>query len=178
MALAPEQQESTPGIITAQVRALFLHGPHPTRPGDAKPTPMIAVEQVEAVLGKGLRGDRRYLGATRRDASENMRQVSLIDEATLMRHEARFGAVPWELVKSQIVLAGDLRLPDLIGHSLVFGEGEDAAVLQLTIPRCPCFAMDLIASGLREAMEGGEQGALARVVTGGLIVVGQPVTVR
>jgi RimJ/RimL family protein N-acetyltransferase len=178
MALAPERLEGTSEVLTTQVRALFLHGPHPTKPGDAAPTPMIAVERVEAVAGKGLRGDRRYLRATRRDGSENVRQVSLIDEGTLRRHEARFGPIPRELVKSQVVLAGDLRLPDLIGQRLIFGEGPEAAVLQLTILRLPCFAMDLIAPGLREAMENGEQGALARVLTAGVIAVGQPVSVR
>lgn len=178
MALAPERLEHTPVIITTEVRALFLHGPHPTKQGDATPTPMTAVTRVEAVAGRGLRGDRRYLRATRRDGSENLRQVSLIDEATLQRHVARFGPIPWELVKSQIVLAGDLRLPDLLDRTLVFGEGAAAAVLQFTIPRRPCFAMDLIVPGLRAAMEDGEQGALARVVTGGLIAVGQPVAVR
>ncbi|HWE61497.1 MAG TPA: hypothetical protein VHB98_07285 [Chloroflexota bacterium] len=176
MALAPDRMEHTAGLITTQVCALFLHGPSPTRQGDSKPTPMIAVSHVEAVAGKGLRGDRRYLHATRRDGKENLRQVSLIDEATLRRHEAQFGPVPWELVKSQIVLAGAVPLCDLLGRSLVFGDGDAGAILQLTIERRPCFAMDLIASGLRAAMEHGAQGALARVVRGGLIAVGQTIT--
>lgn len=178
MALAPERLERTPALIATRVHALFLHGPHPTRPGDVSPTPMIAIERVEVVAGKGLRGDRRFLRATRRDGSENLRQVSLIDEGTLARHEARFGPIPRELVKSQIVLAGELRLSDLTGQRITFGEGAEAAVLQLTIPRQPCFAMDLIAPGLRAAMEDGEQGALARVIAGGVIAVGQAVTVR
>jgi MOSC domain-containing protein YiiM len=37
--------------------------------------------------------------------------------------------------------------------------------------------MDLIRPGLKTAMEGGEQGALARVIRGGPIEVGMPVIV-
>jgi hypothetical protein len=161
--------------LVTSVVALYLHGLRATMEGDTAPTPMITVAQVTALAGNGLAGDTRYLRATRRDGRENLRQVSLIDEGTLARHAARFGAFPWEYVKSQIVLAGDLRLPDQLGWRLVFGEGEAAAVLQLTIRRDPCGAMDLIVPGLREAMELGEQGALARVLQGGLIAVGQQV---
>lgn len=178
MTTAAERVDAAPRTITTTVAALFLHGPHPSEQGDPAPTPMRAVREAEAVAARGLRGDTRYFRGTRRDGGENLRQVSLIDEGTLARHEERFGPIPWETVKSQIVLAGDLRLPDLLGRQIVFGEGEDAAILELTIPRQPCYAMDLIVPGLREAMKEGEQGALARVVRGGPIHVGQAVTVR
>jgi MOSC domain-containing protein YiiM len=69
-------------------------------------------------------------------------------------------------------------LPDLLGREVVIGEGDDAVVLELTIKREPCEAMDLIAPRLREAMKDGEQGALARVVRGGWIEAGQKVTIR
>jgi hypothetical protein len=178
MSTTAERLDPAPqSVTTTTVRALFLHGPRPSREGDTAPTPMIAVQKTEAVTGTGLRGDTRYFTATRRNGQENLRQVSLIDEGTLARHAARFGSVPWEEVKSQIVLAGDLRLPDLLGRRLIFGEGEDAAILELTIRRNPCFAMDLIAPGLRTAMMSGQQGALARVVRGGPIRIGQKVIV-
>ncbi|GAC1430590.1 MAG: hypothetical protein NVSMB65_04060 [Chloroflexota bacterium] len=160
-------------VVTTRVRALFLHGPTGFGDHDTAPIPMIAVQSVEAVAGRGLRGDTRFFGATRRDGRENLRQVSLIDEGTVARHEERFGPIPLEVVKAQIVLAGDLRLSDLIGGRLVFGEGDEAAILELTIPRYPCRAMEAIAPGLEEAMKNGEQGALARVRRGGLIRVGQ-----
>ena len=178
MSIATAPLTTPDGTLTTTVQAIYLHGPRPTKQGDVEPTPMIAVAEVEALAGRGLRGDTRYLRATRRDGSENLRQVSLIDAGTLARHEARFGTLAWELVKSQIVLAGDLRLPDLLGRRLVFGEGDEAAILELTIKRDPCFAMDLIHTGLREAMRDGEQGALARVLHGGPIRVGMALTVR
>ena len=51
------------------------------------------------------------------------------------------------------------------------------ANVTIAIPRDPCFAMDLIAPGVREAMQGGHQGALARVTSSGIIAAGMAVTV-
>jgi hypothetical protein len=177
MIITEAPTEAQAQTLTTSVLALYLHGPRPTLEGDTAPTPMRVVTQVEAITGKGLAGDTRYLRATRRDGRENLRQVSLIDEGTLARHAERFGPFAWELVKSQLVLAGDLRLPDRLSWRLIFGGGAEATVLQITIRRDPCGAMDLIALGLREAMLDGEQGALARVVRGGRIMVGQRVTI-
>ena len=175
MSSATESRAPATGVLTTTVQALYLHGPRPSRPDDLDPTPMVAVARTMALTGLGLEGDERYLNPTRKNGSENLRQVSLIDAGTLGRHEARFGPFPWEFVKSQIVLAGSLRLPDLLGRRLVFGEGEEAAILELTIHRQPCYAMDLIHPGLKTAMEHGEQGALARVVRGGELRVGMTV---
>jgi hypothetical protein len=173
-ALAP--LENAPVLATTQLRALYVHGPHPSREGDTRPTPMIAIQETEVLPGRGLQRDARYLHPVRHDGSESKRQVSLIDEGTLERHRSRFGTFPWEAVKSQIVLVGEVHLPDFLNHYLVFGDGADAVVLQLTILRRPCFEMDLIVLGLRAAMEHGEQGALARAVQGGRLLVGQQVT--
>jgi hypothetical protein len=135
---------------------------------------MLAMPRVDAVEGYGLRQDTRYfhLGDPGRDRS---RQVSLIDEGTIQRHELRFGPIERSLVKAQIILAGDIYLPDLVGSVLSFEEGAE---LTLSVERKPCFAMDLIAPGLREAMEPRQQGVLAQVTRGGVIVVGQRVLVR
>jgi hypothetical protein len=178
MAISSHKLETTPQTITTTVTALYLHGPRQTMPGDVAPTPMIAIQEVAALAGVGLQGEAtRHLRDRLPDGRESKRQVSLIDEATLARHYERFGDFPEEFVKAQVVLAGDVHLPDLLDRELMFGESEDAAILQLTIRRDPCEAMDLITSGLREAMKNGEQGALARVVRGGRIAVGQTVTV-
>jgi len=178
MSSATEARTQPIEVITTTVQALFLHGPRPSEPDDAMPTPMIAVARTTALTGLGLEGDDRYLSAARRNGSENLRQVSLIDAGTIGRHIERFGSFPVEYVKSQIVLAGAIRLADYLGCQVIFGEGAEATILELTIPRKPCFAMDLIHPGLKAAMENGEQGALARVARGGEISVGMAVTVR
>lgn len=177
MSSATEPRIKATEVITTSVRALFLHGPRPSEPSDSAPTPMIAVARTMALTELGLEGDDRYLNATRKNGSENLRQVSLIDEGTLARLIARFGPFRLEFVKSQIVLAGEIRLSDYLGHRIRFGAGEGAANLELTIHRQPCYAMDLIRPGLKAAMADGEQGALARVLRGGPIEVGMPVTV-
>jgi hypothetical protein len=164
--------------MATTVVALFLHGPRASMPGDSEPTPMIAVQEVDAVAAVGLQGEPPRHVRHQPDGRESKRQVSLIDEGTLKRHHERFGQFPVEFVKSQVVLAGDVPLPALLGRALVFGTGDDAAILELTIRRDPCEEMELIAPGLREAMKNGEQGALARVVRGGRIAIGQTVTVR
>lgn len=173
----PQETLAYPATFTTLVSALFLHSPRGAQRDDTTPIAMIPVPHVEAVTATGLRGDKRFFHKTRRDGRENLRQVSLIDEGTLERLRERCGPVPTEMVKSQIVLAGSVRLTDLLGRTLTFGPGEEAPVLQLTIKRDPCYIMDIITPGLQKAMENGEQGALARVVRGGLIMVGQSVTI-
>ena len=159
--------------MTATVSALFIHGPQSSLPKDPGPTAMIALDAVHAVEGMGLQEDRRYFRRPP-DAHERKRQVSLIDEGTLLRLENRFGLIPRAFVKSQIVLAGDLFLPDMIGTVLRFTSGAE---LTVAVYRKPCFAMDLISPGLREAMEDGRQGALAKVRVSGVIALGDAVEV-
>lgn len=160
-------------MIQTSVAALFIHGDRSSRPEDTAPTPMLSLTEVEAVDGCGLRQDRRYFTAGD-PGRERVRQVSLIDEGTIQRHEAKFGPIPWNTIKAQIVLSGDVHLSDLVGATITF---ESGAELTISRHRDPCFAMDLIATGLREAMQNGEQGALARVTATGIIAVGMAATV-
>lgn len=159
--------------LSTTVGAIYVHGDRSARPEDTGPLPMLAQERVEAVADWGLRQDRRYFHQPV-EGQIRKRQVSVIDEATIRRHEEVFGPIAWNLIKSQIVLRGEAPLPDLVGAVLRFGGGAE---LTITIPREPCFAMDLIAPGLREAMKHGRQGALARVTGSGFIAVGDEVTV-
>lgn len=156
------------------VVGLYVHGERGTTPADERPCPMLVISQVDAVKGWGLRQDARYFrpgdpGRVRR------RQVSLIDEATLWRHEATFGPLDRALIKAQIILEGDVPLPSLTGSRLLF---EGGAELTLTQPRKPCYAMDLIVGGLQNAMRDGRQGALAMVTDSGPISVGQKIAVQ
>lgn len=161
-------------VLETTVVALYIHGDRSSQPEDTKPTPMLSTHEVEAVEGKGLRQDLRYFRRGDPDRGRP-RQVSLIDEGTIRRHEAVFGPIDRALVKSQVVLSGDLRMPDMLGATLAF---EGGAEVTLSLPRKPCFAMDLIAPGLKEAMSDGNQGALARVTRTGVIRVGQRVFLR
>jgi hypothetical protein len=159
--------------METRVTALYTHGRRSTRPEDEGPTAMVPHEAVEAVEGMGLREDTRYFRLPP-DAHERKRQVSLIDEGTIWRLESRFGPISREFIKAQIVLEGDVHLSSLIGSTLRFAGGAE---LTLALTRKPCYAMDLIAAGMREAMEDGMQGALAKVATTGRIAVGDAVSV-
>lgn len=160
--------------MQSRVVNLYVHSSRSSRPEDDKPTAMIPIDAVEAVQETGLREDSRYFRKPPEEY-ERKRQISLIDKGTLWRLEKQFETIPREFVKAQIVLEGDVFLPDLVGSQLVF-DGE--AELTISMPRKPCFAMDLIATGVRNAMENGQQGALARVTASGRIVVGSRVDVR
>src|SRR5690348_5659391 len=98
--------------IRTSVAALFTHGDRSSRPEDSGPTPMLSTERFEAVTGRGIRQDRRFF----RPADigrDRKRQVSLIDEGTIKRHEARFGPIERRFIKAQIILEGDVHLSDL-----------------------------------------------------------------
>ena len=161
-------------IVHTTIVALYVHGERSSRPEDTEPTPMLSIERAESVPERGIRQDRRFFrpadpGRVRK------RQVSLIDEGTIRRHEARFGPFDWRFVKSQIVLSGDVRLSEMIGAVIEFDGGPEMVI---ALEREPCYAMDLIAPGLKNAMEDGEQGVLAMVTRGGELYRGQSVTIR
>ncbi|MGH2443478.1 MAG: hypothetical protein ACRDFX_09980 [Chloroflexota bacterium] len=160
--------------IETTVAAIYIHGDRKSLPVDTDPTPMLSMPQVNAHKGRGLMEDKRYF-RPRVEGLIRRRQVSLIDEATIQRHERVFGPIAWNLVKSQIILAGEVPLSQYLGATLSFEDGPD---LLLSLEREPCYAMDLIHHGLREAMKGGLQGALALVTSDGPIKVDQRVLVR
>ena len=162
------------GIFDTRVAGLYVHGDRSTRQGDTEPTPMVAMPRVDAVEDTGLRQDRRYFRPAD-PGRERKRQVSLIDEGTIWRLEAEFGLIDRSLIKAQIVLEGEIYLPHLIEAKLIF---EGGAELTLSLVRKPCFAMDLIQPGLREAMEAEQQGALARVTRSGPISMGDRISIR
>src|SRR5437868_11516730 len=138
-------------LIHASVAELFIHGDRSSRPQDIGPTPMLSMQRVEAVAGRGIRQDERFF----RPADigrDRKRQVSLIDEGTIGRLEAQFGPIDRRFIKAQIVLSGDVRLPDFLGWVL---ELQDGPQLALALERDPCYAMDLISAGMKDAMEGG-----------------------
>jgi hypothetical protein len=157
----------------SRVAALFIHGDRSSRPEDGKPTPMLALDRFEVVQGQGIREDRRYFRHSD-PGRDRKRQISLIDEGTILRHQEAFGEIAWNTIKAQIVLAGDVYLPGLVGNVL---ELENGSAIEISVMREPCFAMDFIREGLRDAMRQGNQGAMAKVLRGGWVNVGERIRI-
>ena len=147
--------------MAGRVASLHLHA----GPGE----PLVAVEAVFAEAGLGLRGSRKY--GRKPDGTESKRQVSLIEREVLAQHARALGCViPPGAARSNVETVG-VDLVPLVGRRLMIGEAE----IEVTLARTPCEAMDLVAPGLQEAMRGGRQGVLARVVRSGLIRVGDAI---
>ncbi len=126
--------------------------------------PMRFVERASFVAGYGIEGDSHASSSGPRSA----RQVLLMDEETLVALGLEHGAVRENITTSGLDL-GALRK----GQRLTAGDG---VVLEITGPCTPCSRMDEVRPGLRAALEG-RRGVLARVVQGGSIRTGDPVSV-
>ena len=135
---------------------------HPAKSGE----PLLTVEAVNLVEGKGIVEDTRFFQRTPR------RQVTLIEREQLAAHADALGIgeIAPGAARSNIETTG-IDLQRLLGRRVRIGE----VVLELYKPRTPCYKMDLIGYGLRELMENGKQGVLAQVVKGGAIRVGDAV---
>lgn len=126
----------------------------------------VPVEQVQLVAGRGIRGDRK--------AGHNpKRQLNLMSFETLetLRGEG-FMTQPGEMGE-QIVLRGldVMSLPR--GAQLQLG---DSAIIEITMPRTPCDWFELIQQHPKESVIG-RVGVLARVLTDGVVRVGDTVRV-
>lgn len=124
-----------------------------------------AVEQVEAVAGKGLVGDR-YFGTTR--------QVTLVCRGELEKAAADLGVdgIPHGATRRNITVDLDT-LPRTHGTSIRLGEVE----LAVWRDCAPCEQMETaVGTGARAALRD-RAGVSATVVTGGTIRVGDPVRV-
>lgn len=137
--------------------------------------PLRAVESVEAVTDKGLRGDARYFGRrSRSTGGPSRRQVTLIGREVLERHADVLGipAIPPGVARSNIETLG-VGWEGLVGKRVAVGD----AVLEVVEHRTPCEQMEAIAPGLRALMEAPHQGVIARVVQDGWIRLGDAVKV-
>jgi MOSC domain-containing protein YiiM len=121
--------------------------------------PMEEVCEVTAVDGQGLRGDSNY--------GRSKRQVLLIEQETL----GEFGLVTGQL-KENAVVSGVVLAGLVPGSQIQAGE----VVLEVTGDCAPCQYIEDLRPGLREAITG-RRGTLCRVVTGGLMRVGDQVDV-
>ena len=126
---------------------------------EAHKAPMVPVQTAEAITLKGLKGDVAF--------GKNRRQVLLIEQEALDEFDLEPGIIRENGVTAGIVLAG---LPK--GSTVQLG----SVVLEVTMDCDPCPFMETIREGLEKAMDG-RRGTLFRVLEGGTMTVGDPVSV-
>jgi len=123
---------------------------------------MQLVPRANLVEGLGIEGDKHAAAASKR-------QVLLADKEAL----DAVGVLPGT-IKENITVEGVnvMQLP--AGTMVRLGR---SAVLEITAVCEPCFRMDEIRDGLKQELEG-RRGMVSRVVQGGIISVGDPITVE
>ena len=152
-------------------RVLSLHL-HPEKAGD----PLRAVEQIEVVEQKGIRGNGRYFGRHSRSTGEpSKRQVTLMEREQIAGHAATLGLekIAPGAVRSNIETSG-VNLVELLGREVRVG----TATLLFYEARTPCEKMNRLCEGLRALMENNKQGVLAQVIHGGGIRVGDEIVME
>jgi len=123
---------------------------------------MQLVRSANVIEGLGLEGDKHASAASKR-------QVLLADKEAL----DAVGVLPGT-IKENVTLEGVDVMQLSAGSRLRLGR---SAVLEITAICEPCFRMDEIREGLQQELEG-RRGMVARVVQGGIINVGDPITVE
>jgi MOSC domain-containing protein YiiM len=130
--------------------------------------PMRPVQQVVAVAGRGLEGDRYFQPA---DGGEPDREITLIESEAITAAASESGVdIRPEDARRNVVTEG-VRLDELVGETFRVGEVEVEAIE----PNPPCNHLQQLAGKplLRPlARRGGVRG---RIVTGGTIEVGAPI---
>ena len=123
---------------------------------------MQLVRSANVIEGLGLEGDKHASAASKR-------QVLLADKEAL----DAVGVLPGT-IKENVTVEGVDVMQLSAGSRVRLGR---SAVLEITAICEPCFRMDEIREGLQQELEG-RRGMVARVVQGGIINVGDPITVE
>ena len=127
--------------------------------------PMKEVDRARVITGQGIEGDRHL----KEDGSRSRRQILLMDRETLGDFSLDDG-----IIRENITVLG------MDFASLEAGDrvsiGEDV-VLEITGECEPCARMDEIRSGLQHELDG-RRGMLAYAENGGLISVGDVISVK
>jgi len=123
---------------------------------------MTLVRSATVIEGLGIEGDKHASAASKR-------QVLLADKEAL----DAVGVLPGTIKENVTVEGVDvMRLPS--GSLVRLGR---SVVLEITAVCEPCFRMDEIRDGLKQELEG-KRGMVSRVVRGGVINIGDPITVE
>jgi MOSC domain-containing protein YiiM len=134
--------------------------------------PIVARDEVKAVAGRGLEGDRNFHAGDDDAGHDPADEITLIEAEGLDRARAEHGLdlAPGEHRRNVVVEGLDLLA--LVGRTVQVGQAE--VVVLADNPGCR-HLQDLLGKpvlrGLRR--HGGVRG---QIVTGGLIRVGDPVT--
>lgn len=121
--------------------------------------PLVAVERVNALLERGLEGDRHLKAG-------GHRTVLLMEQEVLDRFGLTAGAV-----REQVTVRGLALMSLADGSRLRIG----TATLEVAGPCAPCARMDELRSGLRAQLEG-QRGRFVRVVEAGSFGIGDPIS--
>lgn len=134
--------------------------------------PMDVLTSVLVTPERGVEGDHRGII---KPGGKGKRQVSLMERADWDAAMAELGrTVPWWERRANLLVDG-LDLPQAPGHFLRIGD-----VLLVVTGECdPCVRMEAVIPGLKAALTPDWRGgALARVLVGGQIAVGDRITVE
>ena len=141
------------------------------KPADAERRPhdhftRVTVERAELVAGRGMVGDAK--------ARQDSRQLNVLLAETVEQLRAEgFRTAPGELGE-QLVIAG--LATETIGPGVRLRIGR-AAVIELVYYRVPCTRFERI-QGQPKHLVSGRIGFMARVLVGGEVAVGSPVSVE
>jgi MOSC domain-containing protein YiiM len=135
--------------------------------------PMEVIEQVHVSVESGLAGDFR--GAVK-PGKVAKRQVSLIERADWDAAMAELGTDHhWSVRRANLLVEG-LDLPQRAGAIVRIG---DAVAFEIMVECDPCSRMEEIEPGLKAALTPDWRGgALARVISGGDIRIGDGIRVE
>ena len=133
---------------------------------------METLDSVQVSIESGLAGDFR--GAVK-PGGRGRRQVSLLERGDWDAAMAETGhSLPWQERRANLLVDG-LDLPRVPGTRLRIGD----VVLEITQECDPCSRMETLAPGLKAALTPDWRGgALARVIAGGRIAVGDMIEVE
>ncbi|HEY6290576.1 MAG TPA: MOSC domain-containing protein [Terriglobia bacterium] len=136
--------------------------------------PLNSVQEVQAEAGRGLQGDRYWTGQGTFWKPKPDHEVTLIETESLEALEAEAGVRLDPRDARRNLATRGVRLNDLVGQRFRVGE----AIL-IGIRLCePCGHLErLTGQNLRPALEG-RGGLRAGIVTGGLIRVGDAISVE
>ena len=127
-----------------------------------KETPSDPVENITAISGMGLEGDRSCKAG-------NLRQVLIMDTETLQKYDLNPGQI-----KENITTVG-LDLSQTKPGQVVFI--GDEVTMELVGECEPCGKMDAIRQGLQQELDH-RRGMLATVINGGPIKVGDSIRIE